>query len=109
MKKEDFLQSVQEALGKRHRVPQEMHLPLQEGLAQLEARTSSLHERLHQERPQLLDKLAEAARAGGWKVCRAVGTEEALSYVSDLVRSMQVSLAVRSGRRSFSIYPSTRF
>jgi L-lactate utilization protein LutC len=99
--KEDFLESVRQALGKQKKGLTGTYYPLQEGLEGLEERAHSLESRLARQRPQLLDKLAEVARARDWNVHRATGVEDALSYISKLIASTNASLVVRSAQDVF--------
>lgn len=99
--KEDFLESIRQALGKDKKGINGAYHPLQEGMAELEDRAHSLKRNLSRRRTQLLDKLVEVARARDWNVHRATGVEDALSYIAKLLVSTNASLVVRSAQDVF--------
>ena len=105
MTKEEFLQSVREALDKAPVPPRVPHPALQEDQEELESRVRDLEARLDRERPQLLGRLADVARARGWNVQQVSSAEEAALQAERLVRSMEASLVVRSGQEMFRSVP----
>ena len=99
--KAEFLRSVREALGRTEGPPQEPYHRLGESLADLEARATELDARLRENRPQLLDRLADMAGRGGWNVHRVSGVEAALGCVDTLVQDIGATRIVRSGQPVF--------
>ena len=99
--KGEFLRLVREALGRREGPPPEAYHRLEENLADLEARAAELEVRLRENRPALLDKLADMAGRGGWNVHRVVGVEAALGCVDSLIEEIGANRVVRSGQPVF--------
>ncbi len=82
--KDEFLQSVRQALGRSEGPPVQAYPRLAESLADLEEQAAQMRRRLEENLPALLDKLADMAAKGGWKVYRAPGAEEAIGYIESL-------------------------
>jgi L-lactate dehydrogenase complex protein LldG len=100
--KEEFLESVRSALGRSSDTrPQPPYPPLEENLAQLEARAQEVKRQLEHNRSALLDRLAETAHLRGWKVRRASNPEDALEYVGSVAAGLGVVKAVRSDQEVF--------
>ncbi len=62
-----------------------------------------MQKRLADNRPRLLDRLAETAQLRGWKVCRAANPETALDYICNLASSSKAVSVVRSNEEVFKI------
>ena len=92
--KDEFLQSVRQALGRSEGPPVQAYPRLAESLADLEEQAAQIRRRLEENLPALVDKLADMAAKGGWKVYRAPGAEEAIGYIESLARE---SLAQEAG------------
>lgn len=84
-------------MGRYHR--------LGEGLADLEARATEMEDRLRENRPQLLDRLADMAGKGGWNVHRVSGVEAAVGTVDTIVGELGAERVVRSGQPVFDDVP----
>ena len=104
-RKEEFLASVREALGRPDAPPATPYPRLHESAADLERQAAELHRRLRENRPALLQRLAEMAGRGGWQVHRAAGVEDALDYVASVARRLAVTRVVRSGQPVFDAAP----
>ena len=103
--KAEFLQSVRQALGRAEGPPDQTYPQLAESVAELEEQAAQVRRRLEENLPALLDKLAEMAAKGGWKVYRAPGVEEAIGYIEALARESGVSNIVRSAQAVFDQIP----
>ena len=103
--KEAFLQSVRETLGRDNIPPAQPYPRLIETIADLERQASEIRQRALENRPALLDKLADMADKGGWKVFRAAGGEEAIGYIESLAENSGVSNIVRSAQEVFDQAP----
>ena len=103
--KAEFLQSVRQALGRSEGPPSQPYLRLTESVAELEEQAALMRRRLDENRPALLDKLADMAAKGGWKVYQAPGVEEAIGYIESLARESGASVAVRSAQEVFEQAP----
>ncbi|MCI0789712.1 MAG: lactate utilization protein [Chloroflexi bacterium] len=108
--KEEFLQSVRESLGRENVPPAQPYPLLVETLADLERQAAEIRQRILEDRPALLDKLAEMAGKGGWKVYRASGVEEAVGYIESIVQESGVlepgaANIVRSAQEVFDQVP----
>ena len=109
--KNDFLQSVREALGRpsagsgRAVPPLHPYHRLEETRLNLEAQAAELEARLSENRPQLLDRFTEMARRGGWNVHRVSGVEAAVGRVDSLVGEAEATRVVRSGQPVFDDVP----
>lgn len=103
--KDEFLQSVRESLGRENVAPAQPYPRLTETVADLEEQTDQVRRRLTENRPMLLDKLADMAAKGGWKVYRAPGVEEAIGYIESLARESGASTVVRSAQEVFDQTP----
>jgi L-lactate dehydrogenase complex protein LldG len=100
--KEEFLESVRQALGRSSEAgPQPPYPPLEENLAQLEARAKEAQQRLEHNRSALVDRLAKTAQLRGWKVHRTSNPEDALEYVASMSLGLGVSKVVRSDQEVF--------
>ena len=78
---------------------------LTESLAELEKQAAQMRRRVEENLPALLDKLADMAAKGGWKVYRAPGVEEAIGYIESLARESGASNIVRSAQEVFDQAP----
>ena len=95
--KEEFLAHVRRSLGKSDPTSLvNLHHPLTETLADLEARAGETRQRLASERPALVEKFAETAVLRNWNLFRASNNEEAIGYIADLARNLGVSQVARS-------------
>ncbi|MCI0862638.1 MAG: lactate utilization protein [Chloroflexi bacterium] len=103
--KEEFLQSVRESLGRENVPPAQPYPLLVETLADLERQAAEIRQRILEDRPTLLDKLADMAGKGGWKVYRAAGVEEAVGYIESVVLESGASNIVRSAQEVFDQVP----
>ena len=103
--KEEFLQSVRESLGRENVPPAQPYPLLVETLADLERQAAEIRQRIIEDRPALLDKLADMAGKGGWKVYRAAGVEEAVGYIESVVLESGAANIVRSAQEVFDQVP----
>ena len=103
--KEEFLRSVRESLGRENVPPAQPYPLLVETLADLERQAAEIRQRILEDRPTLLDKLADMAGKGGWKVYRAAGVEEAVGYIESVVLESGASNIVRSAQEVFDQVP----
>ena len=103
--KEEFLQSVRQALGRSEGPPVPTYPRLTESVADLEEQAAEVRNRLNENLPALLDKLADMAEKGGWKVFRASGVEEAIGYIESLARESGATQVVRSAQEVFDQTP----
>jgi L-lactate dehydrogenase complex protein LldG len=100
--KEEFLESVRQALGRPSAAgPQPPYPRLEESLTQLEARAKEVQQQLDHNRSALVDRMAETAQLRGWKVHRASNPEDALEYVGLVAIGLGVSKVVRSDQEVF--------
>lgn len=102
---DEFLNRVRQALGRTRAAPDPPYPLLEESIADLEAQVSSVHRRLAENRPAMLDRLLRMAELGGWNVCRALDYEEAIGYVGSLASSLGVKRVVRSAHEVFGQFP----
>ena len=102
---EQFRDTVRTALGRQSGPPAEPYDVLMQELPEIEEQAQSVRQRNAQERAELLDKLAETAGLRGWNVQRCDGVEEALDYVSWLVRSRGATSVARSEQPVFDTVP----
>lgn len=100
-----FRETVRAALGRESGPPDEPYDVLGRELPELEAQAENVRARIARERPQLLDQMAETAGLRGWNVQRCGGGEEALGYVTSLVRRLGVSSVARSVQTVFDTLP----
>ena len=103
--KAEFLTSVREALGRSEGPPEQRYHRLDEDLPFLEAQAADLDARLRENRPQLLDRLADMAGKGGWNVHRVSGAEAALGQVDSIIGDVEATRVVRSGQPVFDDVP----
>ena len=92
----EFRATVRAALGRPAGPPDEPYDVLARELPELESQAENVRARIARERPQLLDRMAETAGLRGWNVQRCGGSEEALDYVTSLVRRLGVTSVARS-------------
>ena len=102
---EQFRGTVRMALGRQAGSPAEPYSALTEGLPEIEEQARVARERIAQERPELLDRLAATAGLRGWNVQRCEGSEEALGYVTSLVRNLGATSVARSEQAVFDTVP----
>lgn len=100
-----FLASVREALGREEGPPADSYGTLDDRLSELESRATDIADRVSQEMPVLLDKMADTAALRGWNVVRCDGGEDALDYVVSLVRRLGVTSVARSEQPVFDVVP----
>ena len=103
--KEEFLSSVRRALGREQTPPEPPYRLLEEALPDLEAQVIEVQQRLAQDLPALMDKLARLAQLGGWEVYRAPGYEEAIGHILSLASSLDVESLVRTDQPVFEVLP----
>jgi len=103
--KAEFLQSVRQALGRSEGPPVPAYPRLTESVADLEEQAAEVRRRLSENLPELMDKLADMAAKGGWKVFRAPGVEEAIGYIESLARESGATQVVRSAQEVFDQTP----
>ena len=103
--KAEFLRSVRESLGRENAPPSQPYRRLTETSADLERQASEVRQRISENRPALLDKLADMAQKGGWNVFRAAGGEGAIGYVESLARESSAASIVRSAQEVFDQTP----
>ena len=103
--KEEFLESIQQSLGKDRRKPAILYPLLEEELAQIEERATGVHKRLADRKSELLERLASVAPTRGWKLFHSSTPEDALDYICNLVASLKADLVVRSNQTVFQEVP----
>lgn len=103
--KAEFLASVRDALGRSEGPPELRYHRLEEDLPLLEAQAAELQIRLRENRPQLIDRLADMAGKGGWNVHRVSGAEAALGQVDSITGEVGATKVVRSGQPVFDDMP----
>ena len=103
--KAEFLRSVRDSLRRQPGAPASPYHRLVERETDLEEQAAAARRRLEENRPALLDRLADMAGRGGWNVYRAPGVEEAVGYVESLAQRLGVSRVVRSGQEVFERVP----
>ena len=103
--REEFLQSVRLALGREPGPPQPLYHSLEQTLPELEAQAEQVHRRVAENRVALLDRLAEVARLGGWRVCRSSDPEEAVEYIGAVAQGLAEPRLVRSDQDVFQQVP----
>ena len=99
--KEEFLQSVRQALGRDKSPPAPGYARLQEKLADLESQEAEVRRRLAENSAALVEKLAWAAGRSGWEVHAAAGYEEALEHIASVASSRGMTSVVRSDQPVF--------
>ena len=102
---EQFRETVRAALGRQSGPPAEPYDVLKQDLAEIEAQAQAVRERIPQERPELLDRLAATAGLRGWNVQRCEEAEDALGYVTWLVQNLGASSVARSEQPVFDTMP----
>ena len=105
---EQFRETVRTALGRESGPPTEPYDVLTQGLPDIEEQAQAVRRRIAEERPGLMDQLAETAALRSWNVQRCDGAEEALGYVASLVRSLGVTSVARSEQPVFDTVPWTQ-
>jgi len=103
--KEEFLRSVRESLGRENAPPAQPYRRLTETTEDLERQASEVRQRISENRPALLDKLADMAQKGGWNVFRAAGGEEAIGYIETVARESGATNIARSAQEVFNQVP----
>ena len=78
---------------------------LTEELPEIEEQAQSVRQRIAEERAELLDRLAETAALRSWNVQRCEGAEDALGYVTWLVRHLGALSVARSQQLVFDTVP----
>ena len=100
-----FRETVRAALGRQAGPPPEPYSVLTEGLSEIDDHAQDARERIARERPELLSQLAETAGLRGWNVQRCEGAEDALDYVTWLVRNLGTLSVARSEQPVFDMVP----
>ena len=100
-----FLASVREALGREEGPPEEEYPRLSEDLTALESQAAAVRERIAEEMPLLMDRMAETAGLRGWNVQRCPDVEDGLGYVTSLVRRLGINSVARSEQPVFDAMP----
>jgi len=103
--KAEFLASVRQSLGREDVPPAEVYPRLTDTVGELEEQAAQLRRRVEENLPALLDKLADMAEKGGWRVHRASGAEEAVGFVESIVKESGTSNIVRSAQDVFEQIP----
>ena len=99
--KEEFLQSVRQALGRDNSPPVPGYPPLGETLADLETQAAEIRRRLAEDPAGMVGKLASAARSAGWQVHQAAGYKEAADHIASVASSRGVQHVVRTAQPVF--------
>ena len=100
--KEEFLDHVRRSLGRTGaHVPEVPHQPFTENLADLEARGASARHRIEAERERLAEQFAETALLRSWNLFRTNSPEDAIGYIAELTKGLEVSQVVRSDQPVF--------
>jgi L-lactate dehydrogenase complex protein LldG len=100
--KEEFLDSVRQALGRSSTPgPAPEYPPLKETLTELEAQVMEVERRNAESRGALASRFLKSAELRGWKVHRASNAEDALGCLGSIVTSLDVDRAVRSDQDIF--------
>ena len=99
--KEEFLQSVRQALGRDNSPPAPGYPRLEESLADLESQAAEVRRRLAEDLTGLVNKMASAASRGGWEVYQAAGYQEAVEHVASVASSRGVQHLVRTAQPVF--------
>lgn len=102
---EQFRETVRAALGRPSGPPDEPYDVLVRELPELEAQAENVRARIARETPRLLEQMADTAGQRGWQVERCGGGEEALDYVTSLVRRLGVTSVARSQQPVFDEIP----
>ena len=102
---EQFRETVRAALGRQSGPPSEPYDVLIKELPEIEEQAQSVRQRIAQERAELLDQLAETAALRSWNVQRCDGVEDALGYVTWLVRHLGALSVARSQQPVFDTVP----
>ena len=102
---EQFRETVRAALGRQSGPPAEPYEVLIKELPEIEEQAQSARQRIAQERAELLDQLAETAVLRSWNVQRCDGVEDALGYVTWLVRHLGALSVARSQQPVFDTVP----
>jgi L-lactate dehydrogenase complex protein LldG len=100
--KEDFLQDVRNALGKKEptrRAPE--HVFLKASIRQQAQKADAILKRIETKRPQLLERFEEMAHKGGWKVSRVESPRELGRRVAKIARSVGATDVVRTDEELF--------
>ncbi|HAA94997.1 MAG TPA: hypothetical protein DCE26_04820 [Dehalococcoidia bacterium] len=103
--KAEFLRSVREKLGRSDVPPAHPYPRLVETQAELETQATDARQRILENRPAIVERLAKMAQMGGWNVFRAAGAEEAIGYIENLARNREASQVVRSAQEVFDQVP----
>lgn len=102
---EQFRETVRAALGRESGPPPEPYGVLTQELPEIETQAQAVRERIARERTELLDQLADIAALRSWNVQRCDGAEEALDYVTSLVRGLGATSVARSAQAVFDTVP----
>ena len=100
-RKEEFIKSVRETLGRGEGPPDTPYPRLQDTLPDIEERAGAVRARLAGAEEGLVTRLAEVSQARGWIVKRSSNVEEALDYLCELAGTSGTDLAVRSDEDVF--------
>ncbi len=95
--KDQFLSQIRQCLGVTARQePSPTHPPLAEDLADLGARAAILRSHLESTRTGLVDQFCETAARRSWNVYRTNSSEDAVGYIAELARKLEVKQVCRT-------------
>lgn len=101
----EFLASVREALGRPDAPPDQPYPALQDDLATIAERASTVRFQIASRLAELSRRLGDTAALRGWNVQRCAGTEDALDYVVSLARRLGATSVARSQQDVFDTVP----
>jgi L-lactate dehydrogenase complex protein LldG len=103
--RQEFLESVRQALGREAGPPDELYHRLEQTLPDLEAQAGEIRRRVAENGAALLDRLAEVASLRGWRVYRSSNPEEAVEYIGTVAQRLPGDRVVRSDQEVFHQLP----
>ncbi len=101
----DFLATVRAALGREDAPPAEAYPRLLDDLAAVESQAAAARERIANQLPDLMSRMADTAAQRGWNVARCAGIEDALDYVVSLAERLNAVSVARSQQAVFDALP----
>ncbi len=105
MSKTEFLGRVRQSLGRSAGPPLKPYYRLEEDITELRERAETVQAHLVENRPTLLDRFAEVAGLGGWRVFRTSNPEEAIAHIQGLAMDREVESIVRSDQDALKQFP----
>ena len=105
MSKTEFLGRVRQSLGRSAGPPLKPYYRLEEDITELRERSEVVQAHLIENRPALLDRFAEVAGLGGWRVFRTSNPEEAIAHIQGLAMDREVESIVRSDQDALKQFP----